>query len=61
MDFFKDGIIYVLMILPTMLAVTVVAQGAQRVKNHHPEGKAGIGFGIFFLVLIAVSYFLFIR
>ena len=60
MDFNKQGIVYAFMIIPLMFAVTVFAQGIEKITKNDPEGKVAVGFGIFFFILIGATYFLFI-
>ena len=61
MDFTKQGLTYILLIIPTAFAVTIIVQGIQKISRNNPDGKVAVGFGIFFLVLIAAAYILFIR
>jgi hypothetical protein len=61
MDFAKQGVVYILMVIPTMFALTVLAQGITKLSQNNPDGKTTTGFGVFLIILIATAYFLFIR
>lgn len=61
MDISRPEFSYVLLIIPSILAVTVLAQGVEKVVHEKPGGKTIIVFGVTLLVLIIVSYFLFIQ
>jgi hypothetical protein len=55
------GIIYAFLIIPSLFAVVVFAQGIEKLSHGKSEGYVALGFGVFFLILIAAAYFLFIR
>jgi hypothetical protein len=59
-SFTKQGITYVLMIIPTLFALSVLVQGIQKIKKNDSDGKIAVGFGIFLLLLVVATYFLFI-
>jgi hypothetical protein len=61
MDFAKQGLTYVLLIIPTMFAVAVLAQGIVKLKNKQPGGVTVVSFGVFFIVLILAAYIFFIK
>ncbi len=61
MNFSGPGLTYILLVIPTIFSLAVVAQGVYKLTKHEADGKIALGFGIFFLVLIAAAYFLFIR
>ncbi len=61
MDFSGPGLTYVLLVIPTIFSLAVIAQGLYRLSKHEADGKIALGFGIFFLTLIAAAYFLFIK
>lgn len=61
MDFNESAITYVLLIIPTMFALTVIGQGIGKTIREEKDGTVAIGVGVFLLILIAVSYVLFIR
>lgn len=61
MDFSSSAITYALMIIPTFFALTVMVQGIIKVTKEESDGPVAVGVGVFLLILIAVSYFLFIR
>jgi hypothetical protein len=61
MDLSGSGITYGLLIIPSLIALVVVFQGVNKMTKQEPDGKVAIGFGIFFLVLIVLAYFLYIK
>ncbi len=61
MNLSGPGVIYALMIIPSLFVIVVIVQGIQKLVKHEPDGKVAIGFGIFFLILITLAYFLFIK
>lgn len=61
MDFTKQGMTYILLIIPTALAITVIVQGATKMSKNEKDAPFAFGFGIFLLILIVAAYFLFIR
>ncbi len=61
MDFSSPGITYVLLVIPAIFSLAVIGQGVYKITKSEPDGGIVMGFGIFFLALIAAAYFLFIR
>lgn len=61
MDFSGPGVVYALMIIPTLFVLVVILQGIEKVVKHEPDGKVAIVFGILFLILIVAAYFLYIK
>jgi chromate transport protein ChrA len=61
MDFSGAGITYLLLIIPTLFALSVVGQGAVKVNRDEKDGKLILGLGIVFLVLILLAHFFFIK
>ena len=61
MDFSGPGVVYALMIIPSLFVAVVIFQGIEKVVKHEPDGKIAIGFGVLFLVLIVAAYFLYIK
>jgi hypothetical protein len=57
----SDGVVYLLLVLPTLFALAILGQGVMQMQEGKESGKAGAGFGAFLLVLILLAYFLFIR
>ncbi|OGG29672.1 hypothetical protein A3A63_03355 [Candidatus Gottesmanbacteria bacterium RIFCSPLOWO2_01_FULL_46_9] len=55
------GITYAFLIIPSFFAVVVVLQGVEKLAHHNKEGYVALGFGVFFFILIAAAYVLFIR
>jgi hypothetical protein len=55
------GITYAFLIIPSFFALVVVLQGVEKIIHHSKEGYVALGFGIFFLILIAAAYIFFIR
>lgn len=56
-----SGIIYAFLIIPSLFALVVLLQGIEKLVHDNKEGYVGVGFGIFFMALIAAAYILFIR
>lgn len=61
MDFSGPGVVYALMIIPSMFVLVVVLQGIEKLVKHEADGKVAIGFGILFFILIVAAYYLFIK
>lgn len=61
MDLSGPGVVYALMIIPSLFVVVVILQGIEKVSKHEPDGGVAIGFGIVFLILIALAYFFYIK
>jgi len=61
MDLSGPGVIYALMIIPSLFVVVVIFQGIQKISRHEPEGGVTIGFGILFLILIVLAYIFYIQ
>jgi hypothetical protein len=61
MDLSGPGVTYALMIIPSLFVVVVILQGIEKVSKREPDGGVAIGFGILFLILIALAYFFFIK
>jgi len=61
MDLSSPAITYAFLIIPLLFAVVVFIQGLEKLSKRENEGYVAIGFGTFFLILIATAYFLFIR
>lgn len=61
MNFNSPAVSYALLIIPTFFALTVTMQGLTKMQRKERDGQVAFGFGIFLLILIGVSYFLFIR
>lgn len=55
------GFTYAFLIIPLLFALVVAAQGIDKVRHKNTEGYVGIGFGIFFVIVIIVAYFTVIR
>jgi len=61
MDFTKQGMTYILLVLPTLFAASVFGQGIVKLSKDDQSGKTGVFFGIFLLALIVTAYLFFIR
>ena len=61
MDLSGPGITYILLIIPTLVALAVTAQGLYKLAKKQHGGVIVLGFGIFFLGLIVAAYYFFIR
>ena len=61
MDISQPEITYALLIIPTLIALVVVAQGIVKMAKSQPDGQVAVGFGLFLFLLIGAAYFFFIR
>ncbi len=61
MDYTEQAIIYGLLLLPTLFALSLVAQGFVKMSRKEENAKTELGFGIFFLLIIVFAYAFFIR
>lgn len=61
MDLSGAGVTYAFLVVPSLIALVVIIQGIEKLTKQEPDGGIAIGFGIFFLVLIAAAFFLFIK
>jgi hypothetical protein len=61
MNYTREALTYILLIIPVVFAFTVMAEGLQKMSKNQPEGQVAAGFGIFFLILIVAAYVMFIR
>lgn len=61
MDFTADAITYVLLIIPTLFALVVVAQGVNKMNSQQSDGKWIALFGLALIAAIAGAYVFFIR
>lgn len=60
MDLNRPEFSYVLMVIPTLFALAVIAQGISKLNKSEPDGPIALGFGIVLLILIVGAYFFFI-
>lgn len=61
MNFNDSAITYALLVIPALFAFAVLAQGIGKITREEKDGPVAIVVGIFLLILIGASYFLFIR
>lgn len=61
MDYSGSGIAYAFMIIPSFFALVVILQGIEKLTHRDSEGYVALGFGVFFLILIVLAYFMFIK
>ncbi len=61
MDLSGPGIVYILMVIPTLFALAVVGQGVYKLSKKEADGSIALTFGLIFLGLIIVAYFWFIK
>jgi hypothetical protein len=61
MDLTSPGITYVLLVIPTLIALAVFGQGVAKVFRKEPDGAAALVFGLMFFGFVAAAYFYFIR
>jgi hypothetical protein len=57
----NPGVTYALLIIPSFFAAVVLLQGVEKLTKNNKEGYVALGFGIFFIILIAAAYYFFIR
>lgn len=57
----NPAVTYVLLVIPSFFACTVIAQGVQKKVRGQKDGVATSVFGVFLLALIAGAYWLYIR
>lgn len=61
MDLSNAGVTYILLLLPTVIALAVIGQGLAKISHKEHDGHGVLGFGLVFLVLIGAAYWFFIR
>ncbi len=61
MNLSGPGIIYILLVIPTIFALAVVGQGIFKLSKSEKDGTIITGFGVTFLVIILLAYVFFIR
>ena len=61
MDLSRPEITYVLLVIPTLFALTIIGQGIGKMRREESDGPVALGFGVFILILIGAAYFLYIR
>lgn len=61
MNLSGPGIIYILLVIPTIFALAVLGQGVYKISKGEDDGKLIAGFGGTFLVIIVLAYVFFIR
>ena len=60
MDINRPEFSYVFMVIQTLFALAVIAQGISKLNKSEPDGPIALGFGIVLLILIVGAYFFFI-
>lgn len=60
MNLNSPEISYVLMVIPTLFALAVIAQGVSKLNKSEPDGPIAFGLGIILLIVIVGAYFFFI-
>lgn len=61
MDLSSAGITYILLVIPTLFALAVVAQGIYKIGKKEADGSIALASGLLFLGFIAAAYFFFIK
>ncbi len=61
MNLSGPGIIYILLVIPTIFALAVVGQGIFKLTKGEKDGTMISIFGATFLVIIVLAYIFFIR
>lgn len=61
MDLSNPGIVYILLIIPTLFALAMTGQGIYKMTRDEEGGIVAMGFGVICLVLVGATYLFFIR
>ena len=61
MDFSKQALTYVFLIIPLLFAGAVFVQGFIKINKGEKDGTMGVIFGVFLFILVIATYFMFIR
>lgn len=61
MNLSGPGIVYILLVIPTIFALAVVGQGILKLLKGEKDGTLITGFGATFLAIIVLAYVFFIR
>jgi hypothetical protein len=61
MDFTSPGTTYILLVIPTLIALAVFGQGVSKILRKEPDGPAALVFGLVFFGLVVAAYYYFIR
>ncbi len=61
MDLSNQGLTYIFLVIPTLVALAVTGQGVFKLTKNQTGGGVILTFGVVFLGLVLAAYFLFIR
>lgn len=61
MDLSNPGIVYILLVIPTLFALAMIGQGIYKMTREEEGGIVAMGFGVICLVLVGATYLFFIR
>jgi len=61
MDLSNPGVTYILLVIPTLFAFVMTGQGLYKMTRDEEGGGVSLAFGVICLVLVGVTYLLFIR
>ncbi len=61
MNLSGPGIIYLLMVIPTLFALVVIGQGIYKITKEESDGGLVLTFGIIFLLVVVAAYYFFIK
>jgi hypothetical protein len=61
MDLTSPGITYILLVIPTLIAIAVFGHGVLKISRNEPDGSAALVFGLLFFGLVVAAYYYFIR
>lgn len=61
MDLSSPGVTYILLVIPTLFALAMTGQGVYKMSRDEAGGGMAIALGVICLVLVGVTYLLFIR
>lgn len=61
MDLSNPGVVYILLVIPTLFALVMTGQGIYKMTREEEGGIVAMGFGVICLVLVGATYLFFIR
>jgi hypothetical protein len=61
MDSTNAALTYGLLLIPCFFAAVVIAQGITKLKKHDESGKGVLLFGILFLLVIPILFFVLVK
>lgn len=61
MDFSKQALTYAFLLLPTLFALVVFLHGINKLTKNEDGSISEVIFGVFLMLLVVATYFMFIR